>query len=125
VPSCILAISNRLKDALSLPAANGSAAIFLLARIASQEGCRALLAMTVEPFPIARKAKHKKAQWIPACAGMTVHTGNNNLRWQGKESIFKQSLRLTYAYLGVIIQSIAQTGVGPGDGGGHLGLLGV
>jgi hypothetical protein len=48
---------------------------FRLARIASQEGCRALLAMAVEPFRIARKAKHKKAQWIPAYAGMTTYAG--------------------------------------------------
>jgi hypothetical protein len=99
VPSCILAISHRLKDTLSLRAANGSVQPFRIARIASQEGCRALLAITVEPFWIARKAKHKKAQWIPACAGMTVHTGNDNLRWQGKETLFKQPLRLCKAGL--------------------------
>jgi hypothetical protein len=68
---------------------------FRLARIASQEGFHALLTMTIEPFQIARKAEHKKAQWIPACAGMTVHTGNDNLRGQGKEILFKQSLRLS------------------------------
>jgi hypothetical protein len=31
--------------------------------------------MTVELFRIAGKAKHKKAQWIPACAGMTTYAG--------------------------------------------------
>jgi hypothetical protein len=46
-----------------------------LARIVSQEGCRTLLAMTVESFRIARKAKHKKTQWIPACTGMTTDAG--------------------------------------------------
>jgi hypothetical protein len=60
---------------------------FRLARIASQAGFRALLAMTVEPFGGVRKTKHTKAQWIPACAGMTVHTGNDNLRWQRKEML--------------------------------------
>jgi hypothetical protein len=48
---------------------------FRLARIASKEGCRTFLVMTVESFRIARKAKHKKAQWIPACAGMTTYAG--------------------------------------------------
>jgi hypothetical protein len=84
-PFYILAISHRLKDAPSLPAANGSAAIFsdrpdLLARrlpCFARNDSRA--------FRIARRAKHKKARWIPACAGMTVHTGNDNLRWQGKK----------------------------------------
>jgi hypothetical protein len=41
-------------------------------RIVSQEGCRALFAMTVESFRIASKAKRKDAQWIPGCAGMTT-----------------------------------------------------
>jgi hypothetical protein len=55
---------------------------FRLARIASQEGFHALLTMTIEPFQIARKAEHKKAQWIPACAGMTTYAGKEKKYFQ-------------------------------------------
>jgi hypothetical protein len=93
--SCILAISHCSKDSLSLRTTNGSAASFSPRRIASQEGCRALLAMTVEPFRRAGKAKHKKAQWIPACAGMTVQTKRDKILYQqplrlGRTGLFKR-----------------------------------
>jgi hypothetical protein len=31
--------------------------------------------MTGEHFQIARKVKHRRAQWIPSCAGMTIYAG--------------------------------------------------
>jgi hypothetical protein len=87
-----LAISHYLKDALSLQAANESVAIFSTRPDLLARGLPCFTRNTVEPFRRERKAKHKKAQWIPAFAGMTVHTRNDNLRWQGKETLFKQSL---------------------------------
>jgi hypothetical protein len=63
---------------------------FRLDRIASQEeGCRALLAMKVEPFRRARKAKHKKAQWIPACAGMTTYASKEKKNFSNSFLAFR------------------------------------
>jgi hypothetical protein len=91
VPSFVLTISYRLLDALSLQAANGSAASF-----SARPDCFARRLSSIAHNE-SRAFSDRKTQEGTMDSRLR---GNDKLRWQGKETLFKQSLQSNILILG-------------------------